>query len=305
MLARFAMLSSLLVGCQSPPPAKETDGQAALTYAKAQVDFGPRIPGTPPHRSTGDWIEKELRLRADSVIVQAWSHKNAKGDTVVLRNFIGRFNPTATRRLLFLAHLDTKPTADYDTGSRATLPVPGANDGASGVAVLLAMADALKKRPPSIGVDLLFVDAEDYGTFNPEVDVLLGSKHYAANLPAGGNPEYAVLLDLVGGQRAQFRREGNSVIGAPSVVDHVWDTASRMGYGNLFLAESGGSSTDDHIPLQQVGIRAIDVIGEYGPGTSYPWWHTTEDTVDKLSADILKGVGDVMIGLIREAKRIE
>jgi Zn-dependent M28 family amino/carboxypeptidase len=171
--------------------------------------------------------------------------------------------------------------------------------------VLLAMADALKKRPPAIGVDLLFVDGEDYGTFSPEVDVLLGSKYYAANQPAGGPPEFAVLLDLVGGQRAQFRREGNSVIGAPSVVDHLWETASRMGYGNLFLPESGGSSTDDHVPLQQVGIRAIDVIGEYGPGTSYPWWHTTEDTVDKLSADILKGVGDVMIGVIRQAKRIE
>jgi hypothetical protein len=304
MSLRLALLSWALISCQSPPPVKETDGRAALGYVKAQLDIGPRIPGTATHRAAGDWIERELRARADSVIVQAWPHRTASGDTVQLRNFIGRFNPAASRRLLFLAHWDTKPLADYDTGARAKEPVPGANDGASGVAVLLAMADALKKKPPAIGVDLLFVDAEDFGTFTPEVDVLLGSKYYAANQPAGGPPEYAVLLDLVGGARAQFRREGNSVIGAPAVVDLVWETAARMGYGNLFLAESGGSTTDDHIPLQQAGIRAIDVIGEYGPGSSYPWWHTTEDTIDKLSPEVLKGVGDVMIGLIREAKQV-
>jgi hypothetical protein len=299
------LLLSLLISCQQPPPVREVDGQAALGYAKTQVDLGPRIPGTAPHRAAGDWIEKELRARADSVVVQVWLHRNAKGDTVRLRNFIGRFNPPATRRLLFFAHWDSKPTADYDTGARAKLPVPGANDGASGVGVLLAMADALKKNPPTIGVDLLMVDAEDYGTFSPDVDVLLGSKYYAANPLPGGLPEFAVLLDIVGGQRAQFRREGNSVIGAPAVVDHVWEVAGRMGYGNLFLPESGGTTTDDHVPLQQAGFRAIDVIGEYGPGSSYPWWHTTEDTIDKLSADVLKGVGDVMIGVIRVAKRIE
>ena len=305
MSARLAFLSSLLISCQSPPPVKETDGRAALSYAKTQVDFGPRIPGTDSHRATGDWLEKELRVRADSVVVQTWPHRNAKGDTVVLRNFIGRFNVAATRRILFFAHWDSKPTADYDSGARAKLPVPGANDGASGVAVLLAMADALKKQPPTIGVDLLMVDGEDYGTFTPDVDVLLGSKHYAANPLPGGPPEYAILLDIVGGQRAQFRREGNSLIGAPGVVDHVWDVAARMGYGNLFLPESGGTTTDDHIPLQQAGIRAIDVIGDYGPGTSFPWWHTADDTVDKLSPDILKGVADVMVGVVRAAKRIE
>jgi Zn-dependent M28 family amino/carboxypeptidase len=237
-------------------------------------------------------------------VVQAWKHRNAKGDTVELRNFIGRFNPAAARRLLFYAHWDTKPTADYDSGAKAKLPVPGANDGASGVAVLLAMADALKKRAPTIGVDLLMVDGEDYGTFTPEVDVLLGAKYYAANQVAGPKPEYAVLLDMVGGKASQFRKEGYSLTAAPAVVELVWGTAGRLGLGNIFLNESGGSSTDDHIPLQQVGIRAVDVIAEYGPSSSYPSWHTTEDTVDKLSAETLKAVGDVMVALVREAKKL-
>ena len=304
MPIRLVLVLSALMGCQTAPPAKETDGQAALTYAKTQVDFGPRIPGTAPHRQAGDWIELQLRSRADSVVVQRWSHRNAKGDTVALRNFIGRFNVAATRRLLFFAHWDSKPTADYDTGSKKLLPVPGANDGASGVAVLLAMADALKKQAPTIGVDLLAVDGEDYGTFTPEVDVLLGAKFYAANQLPGGKPEYAVLLDMVGGKKSQFRKEGNSLTAAPDVVDLVWGTAGRMGLGNLFLNESSGASTDDHIPLQQVGIRAIDIIPDYGPSSPYPWWHTTEDTPDKLGAETLKGVGDVMMALIREATKL-
>lgn len=303
MPLRLFLLVSALVGCQSPPPAREVDGQAALGYAKAQVDFGPRVPGTPAHRQAGDWIEQQLRSKADSVIVQAWDHKAASGTTLPLRNFIGRFNVGAARRLLFLAHWDSKPLADYDTGAKAKLPVPGANDGASGVAVLLAMADALKKLPPKIGIDLLIVDGEDYGTFTPETDVLLGSRYFATNLPIP-KPEFAVLLDMVGGKNSKFRKEGYSLTGAPSVVELVWNTAARIGLGNVFLDESGGSSTDDHVPLQQAGIRAIDIIPEYGPSSSYPWWHTTEDTIDKLSAETLRDVGNVMMAVIREAKRL-
>jgi hypothetical protein len=302
MSLRLTLLVSALVGCQTPPPAPEIDGQAALGYATTQVEFGPRIPGTEPHRKTGEWIHAQLSERADTVMVQAWRHRNAQGDTVPLWNFIGRFNPAATRRVLFFAHWDTKPTADYDTGARAKLPVPGANDGGSGVAVLLAMADALKKKAPTIGVDLLFVDGEDYGTFNPEVDVLLGSKYYAANPAPGPKPEYAILLDIVGGKNAQFRKEGHSLTAAPGVVDLVWSTAERVGHGNLFLNESGGAITDDHVPLQQAGIRAIDVIGDFGPSSAYPWWHTVDDTPDKLSAEVLAAVGNVMMAVIREAK---
>jgi len=302
MLARLAVFS-LLLGCQNPAPARELDGQAALGYAKTQVEFGPRIPGTEAHHRMAQWLDSLLRTKADSVIVQDWIHVNKKGESLPMRNLIGRFNPTATRRFLFLAHWDTRPIADADTGALAKQPVPGANDGASGVAVLLAMADALEAAPPKIGVDLLFVDGEDYGIFAEEVDVLIGSKHYAKNPASGPPPEYAVLLDMVGAKGAKFQKEGYSLTGAPGVVEHVWRMAARMGHSGLFLDSAGGSVTDDHIPLQQAGIRAIDVIPQVP--TDYPYWHTVGDTFDKLSADTLKAVGDVMLAIVREAKTVK
>lgn len=303
MTLRLALFSSLLVGCQSAPPAREIDGQAALRYARTQVEFGPRIPGAEGHRRMAAWLDSLLRAKADTVVVQAWTHVAKSGDSLPLRNFVARFNPGASRRLLFLAHWDTRPVADADTGANARLPVPGANDGASGVAVLLAMADALAAKPPTIGVDLLFVDGEDYGVFSEEVDVLLGSKHYAAN-PVGPKPDFAVLLDMVGAAGSVFRKEGYSVTAAPGVVDLVWETAARLGHGTLFRAETGISVTDDHIPLQKAGIRAIDVIAEFGQGYSFPYWHTVGDTIDKLSAETLAAVGDVMMAVIREGRRV-
>jgi Zn-dependent M28 family amino/carboxypeptidase len=302
-MLRLLIFATLLAGCQSPPPPRETDGQAALAYAKAQLDFGPRIPGTPGHLKMAAWLDSVLRAKADSVVVQTWTHVSKTGESVELKNFIARFNPKATRRLLFFTHWDTRPIADNDSGARAKQPVPGANDGASGVAVQLAMADAFKKTPPTIGVDLLFVDGEDYGIFSEDVDVLLGSRYYAKHPSPGPGPEYAVLLDMVGGANAQFQKEGNSVTAAPAVVDLVWGTAARLGYASHFVNETGGSITDDHIPLQQAGIRAIDIIPQIAAG--YPAWHTIDDTLDKLAAETLKAVGDVMVALVREAKRVE
>jgi Zn-dependent M28 family amino/carboxypeptidase len=299
-MQRLVALTFLTVACQKAPPAKEVDGQLALTYAKTQVDFGPRIPGTEGHRRTAAWLDSLLRTKADTLVVQSWTHVSKRGDSVELKNFIGRFRPAASRRLLFLAHWDTRPEADADTGARAQQPVPGANDGASGVAVLLAMADVLHQAPPNVGVDLLLVDAEDYGVFSEEVDVLLGSKYYAAHQLPGPKPEFAVLLDMVGGTGARFQKEGNSVTGAPDVVDLVWDMAARLGYASHFLNETGGSITDDHTPLQQAGIRAIDIIPQIS--AAYPPWHTIDDTIDKLSPETLKAVGDVMVALVRSRK---
>lgn len=302
MTPRLLLLASLGLGCQSAPPPREFDGNVALAYARTQVEFGPRIPGTEGHRRMGAWLDSLLRERADTVLVQDWPHLTREGDTLPMRNLLARFNPAAGRRLLFLAHWDTRPRADADTGARAVLPVPGANDGASGVAVLLAMADALRRSPPSLGVDLLFVDGEDYGIFDDERhDVLIGSQYYARNPAPGPAPEYAVLLDMVGGRSAQFRKEGYSVIAAPGVVELVWSTAARIGHGSVFLPETGGSVVDDHVPLQQAGIRAIDVIPDIPGG--YPPWHTADDTIDKLSAETLRAVGDVMMALIREGRR--
>ncbi|HEX9703913.1 MAG TPA: M28 family peptidase [Gemmatimonadales bacterium] len=273
----------------------EFDGGRAFAYVEQQLAFGPRVPNTEGHRQMGVWLERELRLRADTVIVQAFTHGTGRGETLALRNLLARFQPEATERVLLLAHWDTRPWADKSANlGQQRLPVPGANDGASGVAVLLGVADALKARAPAVGVDLLFVDGEDYGDFSDTTETLIGSRYFARHLPAGYQPLYAVLFDMVGDKDLEILQEGNSVAYAPEVVQRVWATAERLRYGRVFVSRVGDSFTDDHIPLQQVGIRAIDVID-----FTYPYHHTTEDTIDKVSAASLKIVGDVAVALLR------
>ncbi|MGH7568854.1 MAG: M28 family peptidase [Gemmatimonadales bacterium] len=280
--------------------AREFDGARAFTYVERQVAFGPRVPGTAGHRRTGDWLQAELRARADTVIVQEFEQRTRKGESLRLRNFVARFQPAASERILFLAHWDTRPRADRSPNLAAQRqPVPGANDGASGVAVLLGVADALRARPPAIGVDLLFVDGEDYGDFSDTTETLLGSRYFARHLPAGYAPLYAVLFDMVGDRDLQIYQEGNSVAFAPEVVQLVWRAADALGYGHVFLPQPGESITDDHLPLQQAGIHAIDVIDLHYGGPTNPWHHTTEDTIDKVSAASLQIVGDVAVALLR------
>jgi len=145
------------------------------------------------------------------------------------------------------------------------------------------------------------VDGEDYGLFSEEVDVLIGARYFAEHLPPGPKPKFAVLLDMVGDRDLQIYQEGYSLTAAPDVVQLVWSTAARLGYASVFVPESRHTLTDDHVPLQKVGIPAIDLIDyDYGPDNS--WWHTLEDTVDKVSERSLGIVGDVMMALVREAK---
>lgn len=295
----------LLTGCEGgTPPPREFDGAQALRYIETQLAFGPRIPGSPGHARMADWLDSLLRSRADTVIVQRWIHVTRNGDSLPMVNLLARFNPAAESRVLFLAHWDTRPRADAPSSRDSTLPVPGANDGGSGVAILLGMADALKKLPPETGVDLLFVDGEDYGSFDAgqDQDVLIGSRHYAAHLPPGERPLFAVLFDMVGDRDLRIPREGNSVTGAPDVVERVWSQAEKLGYGDVFLSADQGAITDDHVPLQQVGIRAIDIIDlDFGPGNS--WHHTPDDTIDKVSQASLQTVGDVAMAVVRTTKR--
>jgi len=279
----------------------EFDGQRAFGYLEQQMRFGPRIPGTPAHDSAADWIHALLRARADTVIVQEFAHKTKSGQVLHLRNLLARFRPQAAERVLFLAHWDTRPTADADSDiARRKRPVPGANDGASGVAVLLGVADALKAKPSplAVGVDLLFVDGEDYGNFADTNDVLIGSRWFAAHQPVGYPPLYAVLFDMVGDKDLTIYYESNSQAFAPEVVDRVWRTAADLGYGRAFMQGVKHSLIDDHVALQKAGIHAIDVVDfDYGPGNAY--WHTTQDTIDKVSAASLKIVGDVAVALVR------
>lgn len=296
VLSVISVLSVLFTACRDQPrPPREFDGATAFGYIQTQVGFGARVPGTEAHRRMGDWLDSLLRQRADTVVVQRWNHVTAAGDTLALRNLIARFNPAAEKRILLLAHWDSRPVSDSPRSQDSTKPVIGANDGGSGVALLLGVADVLKRSPPTAGVDLLFVDGEDYGDFTKSpADVLIGSRHYAANQLPGPKPLYAVLFDLVADKDLQLYQEGNSLVGAPEVVELVWSTAKDLGYGGYFISSPRHTLIDDHLELQKAGIRAIDVVD-----FDYPAWHTTEDTIDKVSPGSLQVVGDVALALVR------
>ena len=281
-----------------------------MTYTKAQLAFGPRVPGTPAATRAGDWITSMMRQRADTVIEQRWTHRTVDGKELPLRNILARFNPAAQNRILYVTHWDTRPTADEDPvlGNRTT-PIPGANDGAAGVGLFVALGDALKKAPPTVGVDLLFVDGEDYGqSFEPPyADVLLGSQYFADHMPTPEyRPMFGVLWDMIADKDLNILQEVNSVQQAPEVVTRVWQTAADLGYKKYFIPEVGQMVTDDHVPLLQKGLRVIDVIDiDYGPLNSYgqpspSYHHTLQDTIDKISEKSFQIVGDVALKVIMQ-----
>lgn len=286
-------------GSNAAGPGKSPGISAERAYAlvQEQVAFGPRVPGTLTHRAAGDWLDSLFRATADTLVVQAFTHRAADGRVLRLRNFLARFRPDDPTRLLFLAHWDTRPVADQSEDPvERTRPVPGANDGASGTAVLLALAELFDSIPPPIGVDLLLVDGEDYGDFSEDRDVFLGSRHFASNLPAGARPLYGVLIDMVGDRELDLYVEGYSQTYAPEIVRRVWDRAEEIGYGHIFHRSVRHTVRDDHIPLNEAGIATINLIDfDYGPGNAY--WHTTADTPDKVSGESLKAVGDVLASL--------
>jgi hypothetical protein len=283
------------------------DGEAALGYVRAQVAFGPRVPGSEGWRRTGDWIVAQMRTRADTVIEQRWTHVTANGDSLPMRNVLARIRPGASERVLYVAHWDTRPRADSDPDpAKRHMPILGANDGASGVAVLMAVADALRKTPPAYGVDLLFVDGEDYGEFGDlatHKDVLIGATYFADHLPSPSyQPIFGVVWDMVGDADLQVQVEAQSAQAAPEVVTRVWQTAADLGYAKHFPQTSAGSIDDDHVPLLRRGLRVIDVIDlQYGAtrdGRSVNYHHTTLDTIDKVSAKSLQIVGDIATALV-------
>ena len=298
----FRILPFVLVAlsaCDTPESfAAKTSfsGARAMEYIRTQLDFGPRVPGTEGHRRAGDWIVAEMRTRADTVIEQRFSHVNAAGDTLPMRNILARIKPAETQRVLYVAHWDTRPTSDRATNpSDRTLPVPGANDGASGVALLMAVADALKSAPPNWGVDLLFVDGEDYGDFTAGRDVLIGAKYFAQHLPAPDyRPLFGVVWDMIADSSLGIYQEGHSVRRAPEIVSRVWQTAADLGYSGYFVPRVGESITDDHLPLLDAGLRVIDVID-----IEFAAHHTPFDTIDKVSERSLQVVGDVAVRLLQ------
>ena len=300
-MKRLAIVAAVALGgaCGGAPSAAQRfDAAQAMAWVRFQVAAGPRVPGMPGHKAVADWLVKELRARADSVEVQAFAHVTVSGDTLRLENILARFRPADPNRILYVTHWDTRPVAENEPdSSKRNQPIPGANDGASGTAMLLEVADALKKTPPGVGVDLLFVDGEDYGSFETDSlkDVLIGARYFAQHLPPGYHPLFAVLWDMIGGKDQQIYEEGYSLERAPEVVERVWSTAEDLHLGAMFRPVPEGGIVDDHVPLQDAGIRAIDVIGY----ENYKQWHhTLEDTPDKMSETALGDVGRLALALL-------
>jgi glutaminyl-peptide cyclotransferase len=298
---RFLVLSFTLVACgdrsrETPAPGTGFSGEAALEYARVQLEFGPRIPGTEGWRRTGDWLIEKLRESADSVIEQRWEHRLVDGRTIPQLNILARFRPEERERVLYVAHWDTRPFADAAASpEERQLPVPGANDNAGGVGLLLALADILRDSPPAYGLDILLVDGEDYGNFDTMTDVLIGSTYFAANPPEPGyRPLFGVVWDMIADRDLRIQQEGHSLSGAPEVVARVWNLAADRGLAHIFVPEPGIAITDDHLPMLQAGWRVIDVID-----INYPYHHTPHDTIDKISAESLQMVGDVATALVR------
>lgn len=286
-----------------PQPTINTptfNADSAFTYVKKQVDFGPRVPTTPAHKNCAAWLSNTLKQWADTVIVQAVEIKSPRTQkNLPCYNITASFNPeNKNNRIVLASHWDSRPMADEDT-QRQNEPILAANDGASGVGVLLEIARILKANPlNNIGIDIVFFDIEDDGV--PEVpnSYCLGSQYWSRHLPyATYSPRYGVLLDMVGAKNATFYQELNSMTFAPSVVLNIWNNAATLGYSNFFIGEQTQNAiTDDHFYVSQLAnFPMIDII-HYTPQSTFgSYWHTHNDNMEIIDRSTLKAVGQTVL----------
>lgn len=283
---------------------------SAYAFVARQVAFGPRVPGSAASRLTADWILGKLReFGASNIEEQHTQLKAYDGTPLDACNISAQFNPDAERRVLLFAHWDTRPWADNESDpAKRRLPIDGANDGASGVGVILEIARHLAERQPGVGVDVLFVDAEDYGRHADEPDQpgdnetwALGTQYWLENpTVALSKVQCAILLDMVGAKDAKFAREYFSQAYNRSVVDYVWDMARVSGFGSRFVNTEGTPVVDDHYYFIQAGIPAIDIIECANPltGSFNPTWHTQADNIDNIDPETLRAVGQTVTNVI-------
>jgi len=271
------------------------NGKNAYDYLLKQTNFGPRNPNSTGHQQCLQFLENELKKYAAKVTLQSFSYQGYN-ETIHLTNVFAQFKPELQQRILLLAHWDTRPRAEEDADpKKQNLPIIGANDGASGVAVLLELARLFKNSPPSIGVDILFTDGEDYGSSSKDGNTdlyFLGAKHFAKTKSDSYTPEYGILLDMIGDRDLQIPMEQHSMRFAPRLMDIIWTTAEEVGVTN-FIGNPGEQVSDDHLALNEVGIPTIDLID-----FQYPHWHTHQDTPDKCSSESLEAVGKVLSAVI-------
>ncbi|HEY7068010.1 MAG TPA: M28 family peptidase [Chloroflexota bacterium] len=284
------------VGTQKGADPFTFDADRAWADLLAQVQAGPRVPNTAGHDTIREYLLRELRDATDEVATQDFD-VDVRGTALHLSNVYGVLRAEQPTKVLLAAHWDSRPWADEDPNPANRLtPIPGANDGASGVAVLLEVARVLRRVPPPVGVIIMFFDGEDYG---PGFDAMfLGSRYYAQHV-VPERPAWGVLLDMVGDADLKIPQEGVSHYRAPGVVERVWRAARELGRTE-FLDDVGEGVVDDHLYVLDAGIPMADVIDfDYGPDNS--WWHTLEDTPDKCSAASLEAVGQVILRTILNA----
>lgn len=314
----FVLLSLLCISCGAGKSASTSDpdthpdaitsvetlfsADSAYCNVERQVEFGPRVPGTSAHRQCGDWLSATLKGYGGEVIEQISNATTFDGTRIPVRNIFARFNPSASERILLLAHWDTRPWGDHDSDpEKRDKPIDGANDGGSGVGVLLELARISGAIPERKGLDILLCDAEDWGTENNDESWALGARYFAEHLPeAGYMPASAILLDMVGAADATFMREYFSQLSNPTLADEIWSTAASLGYGSMFPNRMGSAVNDDHVELIKAGIPTIDII-DYREGNGFfSGWHTSDDSMHCISRETLGAVGKTIETYLRK-----
>ena len=302
-----------VVGAVAIVPVFNAD--SAYSFVEAQVAFGPRVPNSDAHRACGDYLENKLRSYGADVVAQNVTLTAYNGDRLQARNIIAQFQPQNKKRVMLCAHWDSRPWADSDPDkSNHYKPILGANDGGSGVGVLLEIARHLSGAPTKVGVDIILFDAEDYGRHNNDEYTGAGMDHswalgsqYWSRFPhkAGHNARYGILLDIVGAPASKFYREGISDYFAKNLVDKVWAQASANGYASYFVNETGGTVTDDHLYVNEfLKLPCIDIINcdKDSPNGFGPHHHTMKDDMGWIDATTLKAVGQTVMAVIYNEK---
>ncbi len=329
ILLLILIVSFLFFSCkqkQKPPAKSETtrpeitivvpefNADSAFAFIKAQCDFGPRVPGSKAYAECASFLENTLKRYTPRTQVQQFKARLYNNNILTGKNFIATFNPDQKARIMLCAHWDSRPFADHDPDlAKRNQPVMGANDGASGVGLLLEVARLLAQQQPKVGVDIVFFDLEDYGPpQDPQKEGKneywgLGSQYWSRNPHV---PDYrarfVILLDMIGSSDAKFYKEGFSEYYAPDKLAKVWNVAHRLGYQDYFLEEHGGYINDDHYFINEIiKIPAIDIIHldkNSSNGSFYEYWHTTGDTFDKIDKETLRVVGNVVMRVVFEER---
>ena len=269
------------------------DADRAFDDLVAQCDLGPREPNSQGAQRAIEFYTDILRPLADEFHLQRFTHPDPYGEgSLNLVNVVARFQPEKTRRIILCAHWDTRPRAEYDP-YESDKPIIGANDGASGVAVLLEIARELSMNKTNPGIDIVLFDGEDYGKSGDLSNYLIGSRYYVAN-PIGPLPERVILVDMVGDAQLELKIDPVSYQSAPRLIEEIWAVGKKAGF-DQFKYTFGSGMYDDHVPFIEKGIPAIDIIDFEYPDAGNGYWHTHDDTPDKCSPESLEAVGETLL----------